>query len=342
MEENPYRSPRPYAPEPLPPPPGDFRDQSVGLTIFGGIQVVVGGFLALSTLVTVGMAVTMAVGGRGASFQWQQMAGNALMSGVLAVGLIWLGVGTILARRWAWALNLVGAWLSLIVGTITSGVLVLKLPTMIAAVSKSQFFFPIAMVAGGVVLGLYIGMPLAFVLFYRRPAVRATCEWRDPHVRWTERCPLPVLAVSVVLAYGLLTVSGYAALGCVVPLFGQWVSGPLGGLILLIVAMAMGYLAWGAYRLRPAAWWGTLALVIVVGISSLATFARTDLLEMYRQMGMPAEQVALVEKAGMSGWWSHGGPQMLYLAAMVAYLFYVRRYFFPSEAVSETPPQVDV
>ena len=40
-------------------------------------------------------------------------------------------------------------------------------------------------------------LPAAFLVFYQRASVRATCQRRDPQARWTDRCPLPVLAVSL-------------------------------------------------------------------------------------------------------------------------------------------------
>ena len=50
---------------------------------------------------------------------------------------------------------------------------------------------------------VFVLLPIAWVLFYRSRHVQATCEARDPVARWTDACPLPVLALRVCLKKGV-------------------------------------------------------------------------------------------------------------------------------------------
>ncbi len=53
---------------------------------------------------------------------------------------------------------------------------------------------------GGMVI-----LPLLFVLFYRSRHVKATCESYHPAPDWSEACPLPLLALSLMFFVGAVT-----------------------------------------------------------------------------------------------------------------------------------------
>lgn len=326
MEDNPYCSPSPYTSEASPAPTG-FRDQRVGLRIFGSVQIVLGGFFGLGIL---GACLAMAMVTANASFSWRTLAGGVWVNLLLAIGLIWLGIGSILARRWAWALTLIGSCLSLVVGAVGGVSTALRLPAMLQTNPgklPSQVLTSITLVTAVVILGMFVGLPLAFAWFYRRPAVRATCYWYDAQTRWTDRCPLPVLGVVVVLGYGVLMIPALALNNCVLPLFGVLVSGPLGGLVLLLLTLLLGYLTWAAYRQQPTAWWGTVLLVLGGAASYAFSFALIDPVAMYTAMGLPAEQIAAMQKMGVVGWASQAGVMLVECAALLVYLFMVRHHF---------------
>ena len=69
--------------------------------------------------------------------------------------------------------------------------------------------------------GVMLVLPAGFLLFYQRASVCATCQRRDGQVRWTDRCPLPVLAVSVLMAFSALCMLSMAVGWPVFPVFGD-------------------------------------------------------------------------------------------------------------------------
>ena len=143
---------------------------------------------------------------------------------------------------------------------------------------------------------------------------------------------MPVLALSIVMALSVVSMSSVVVGGCVMPLFGVFVSGAAGSAVILLMALVLAYLAWGAYRLRMAAWWGMLLLWIAGTLNMAVTFSRTSLTEMYEKMGMPAAQLEMMRKAGFDESMSRWGLWMGLVGgvAWLGYLLYVRRYFVRS------------
>jgi hypothetical protein len=170
-------------------------------------------------------------------------------------------------------------------------------------------------------------MPLVFVLFYRGAGVKATCEARDPTPRWTDRCPLPVLALSVMLAWGALSFLVSAPIA-IVPFFGRYLTGPPGALIMSALGGVFAWLAYGVFRLMPVAWWASVALSCIGTISAAVTFARVDMMEfMLSTMPFPEESAMALQMFDFGGgmvWQTVG-----FGAGFIVYILCLRRYFQP-------------
>jgi len=187
----------------------NFKDRKAGLIVFGILQIIFGGFCALMVpLMILGMITSTALKDSSTtSMNASMMIPGVLFYILLAVWFICMGIGSIRARRWARALLLVSSWIWLI-GGISGLISVLVLmPDMYDQMAKSgqmpqemartmKYIMTVFMTV------FYVVIPGVLVLFYRSKNVKATCEIRDPHVRWTDKCPLPVLAVSLILLSG--------------------------------------------------------------------------------------------------------------------------------------------
>ncbi len=315
-----------------------FRDQSTGLAVYGIFQILIGGFCGLMTLFMLLMPMVPHPGmPPGQAPNAVMMVPAASMYVIAAVVFISLGVGSMGARRWARTLTVVLSWIWLVFGTAAMATFMFVIPRMFASMPQNEQLPPGALVGleimtGGMMTCLYIILPVLFLVFYQRASVRATCEWRDPQVRWTDRCPMPVLAVSIVLASTTISMAPLTACGFPLPFFGVLLSGIQGAILLLVWISAAACLAWGTYRLKMAAWWGTLLLMIAGSASAVVTFSRVSMMEMYEKMGMPEAQLEMIRKTGMA----ESVSSMMYwlvvpsAAIMVGYLLYVRRYFVRS------------
>ena len=224
---NPYRSPGEQPQQgPEAAAASRIRDQSTGLVVFGIFQILIGCFcllmVPLMLLVATMPQPGMPPGRAPTAAMMVPAAGFYLPSAVLAISL---GVGSDPRRRSARTLTVVLSWLWLVMGWPAWRRGVFMMPRTLASMPQNvklppQGLVMIQAVTGGMLTCVYILLPLVYLLFYQRASVRATCEWRDPQVRWTDRCPMPVLAVSILLAFGLISMTPLVAYGFLMPFFG--------------------------------------------------------------------------------------------------------------------------
>ena len=321
---------------PTPPPvEPSYKDRRTGLIVFGIFAILIGGICALLVPVVV-FGQMMAARKLGTDFDGSAAFVGATVYGVMAVVLIWLGIGSVLARRWARALLLCLAWIGLIIGVIAMPAVVVTMSSIGDIMRAQGQTVPPAMlaiikfIALATAFVIYIAIPGIAVLFYRSPHVRRTCEVRDPVERWTDRCPLPVLALCLLKGFGAVM------LLVILPIYGQ--AFPLAGFVvqgwparLLWLAMIafMIYAARGFYRLDLRVWWIYTVVALLLWTSSLVTLQRVGLVDFYRQMGLPERQLEVMANNPLL---RNGSILWLSLASMLAvlgYLIYVRRYFAP-------------
>lgn len=314
--------------EPGVPPP--YEDRKTGLVVFGIMTLLLGGLCALFVpLVFFSQAMAAKAGGGNAQ---PSMLPAAMVYGLLAVVLVWLGIGSIMARRWARALLLIFSWTWLIIGLISIGMMAVMLPQIVDATKTSEqpgqppaiIFMLIPMVFLGI---FFVIVPGVWVYFYRSRHVKATCEALDPVERWTDRSPLPVIAVCLWLAFSvpmMLIMAG--AYGSVIPLFGSFVTGPAGSAIYVFLAALWGYSAWSLYRLEWRGWWIVVVSMSVFGVSAFITYSRHDISELYTLMGYPAEQIAQIQKFSFLKGQNMAWASVAGMIPFLGYLFYLRKF----------------
>jgi hypothetical protein len=312
------------------PPPGH-KNRRAGLIVFGILLILIGAgcalmipMMILGQLLTPSTRPVMPV---------RQLIPAILVYAGLATAFIWLGIGSIQCRRWARALILVFGWIWLVIGLMSAAFLAILLPQVLAAVPTPTGEVPpevrlfITLFTMGCAGIVYILLPGVLVLFYQSRHVKATCEIRDPVRRWTDACPLPVLAACLLLATGgmamLAIPLGYRS---VLPFFGMLISGIPALLLILAMSALFLWLTWAFYRLQPRGWWVALVYLVVMTASTVITFSRVNLLDMYRTMGFPADQLEMMEQLSFL----RDNLLVFFLAAMLPYLGFIlwlKRYF---------------
>jgi hypothetical protein len=328
--------------------PVPYKDRSAGLILFGALEMLLAlGCLGMLALASLGFAVAPQ---GGAPVPLRTMLPSLGIYLLLGAFFAAMGIGTILARRWARTLMLIVSWLWMIVGILSLGVLLFVLPDLfdriqeIEGAGNPQAAEMMGFVRGcalAVIALMYVVLPGIFILFYRGRNVRATFEARDPVPRWTDRCPAPVLALSLILGYAAFAFLVTAAIGAV-PFFGQVMTGPAAVLVLVVLAAMMVVLARAVYRLEPWSWWAVAAFWLLGSLSSASfVLGGFDWRALYAAMGMPTQEI---EKLGLFE--ALQGPAMKVLVALstagtLGYLLWVRRFFHrparPVPAPGETP-----
>jgi uncharacterized membrane protein len=329
MNETPEADPAATCPLPVP-----YKDRSTGLIVFGiltiGLGCLAGLFVLLLLVQSAGIAHQEAA-------PVQTLLPAMAVYGGLAAALVWLGIGSIMARRWARALLLIFSWSWLIVGLITLLCMAFFVPTIMAGMHSAgvngQPALPAAAM-GAVMFGMFlmfgvffVVLPAIWVVFYNSRHVKATCATRDPVVRWTDACPLPVLAVclwTIVSAPTMLLMpmAGHS----VMPFFGVFLTGFSAAMFCLAIVAVWCYAAWLLYKLEQRGWWLLLAGWCLVMISSILTFARHDVLEMYRLMQYPDTVIQQMQKSGFLAGNQMVWMMLLFMAPFLGYLLFIKKF----------------
>ena len=322
---------------PVEPTPMPYQDRSTGLVVFGILTILVGCMTGLLVLL---MLVGHLAAARNTNVPPPPLSAilpAILIYGILAVSLVWLGIGSIKARRWARALLLIFSWSWLLVGAIALVSMAFVMPKILAGASggpDAHHELPASAMAGVMaamflVLGVFfIIVPVVWIFFYQSRHVKATCETRDPVTRWTDACPLPVLAVCLWLAFSapmllVMPVMGHG----VMPFFGMFLTGLPGTLLCLALAALWIYAAWLLYKLDRRGWWLILIAMVVFMVSAVLTYARHDIIEMYQLMGYPQAQIEQMQKIGL-----FTGNRMVWMTTFsmvpfLGYILFIKKYF---------------
>ncbi len=253
---------------------------------------------------------------------------------------VWSGVGVMLGRRWARALLSAVSRLWLAAGLLGGGVACWLVPRMMptvlaqgagAAPDAAALPAGVPWVIYGCMAGCigvaYVLLPGALAWFFGRPSVRATCERKDPLPRWTDRCPDSVLVLVLLLGYAAAMFPATLAMG-VMFAFGRVISGFAAALFAALLAATSGVLAVGVYRLRPAAWWGMVALLAFGGAAWSGFFiSAATLRELYAGMGMDVSQPGMAALLAAFDGPGFGLLGLALVGAGVGYLLYVRPHF---------------
>ncbi len=259
----------------------------------------------------------------------------------IAAMLAALGIGSIQAKRWARALNLILSWIGLIAGVLITVAMAVMLPSSFlagmrqAANQSSNVAQPptgfMAVILTFIIVFfaiIFVLVPLAFLLFFSRNDVAETCKRRDPVERWTDRCPLPVLAVSILLGLSVPYSLILAVTAPMIPFFGKYVTGILGAAALILLAFFDGFVAFAFYRQRVWGWWLAVIALALRLASAIITFRHDDILRAYSKMGWSQTQLnALSANPGFRTgtsmlWWS-----LAFGIIMLLYLLWIKRYF---------------
>ena len=322
---------------PIEPTPMPYQDRSTGLIVFGILTILLGCLTGLLILLMLVGRLIAAGNTNVPPAPLSAILPAVLIYGILAVALVWLGIGSIKARRWARALLLIFSWGWLIMGLIAMSSMAFIMPKILAgaasAGTNANHAAPAAAIAGAMavmllVLGVFfIVVPAVWIFFYHSRHVKATCETRDPVTRWTDACPLPVLGLCLwlLVSVPMMVVMPIVGHG-VIPFFGTFLTGLPGGLLCLVIAALWAYAAWRLYKLDVRGWWLILIAFVVFMVSSVLTYARHDIIEMYQLMGYPQAQIDQIQKTGLLT-----GNRMAWLMTFamlpfLGYILFVKKY----------------
>ncbi len=307
------------------------KDRSVGLVVFGVLQVFIG--LGCAALIPLSL-VAQSLGNVGgvASTDARSALPPMVFYAVLSTAFVWLGVGSIRARRWARELSVSLSWVWFLTGICSLIFAWLLLPSALSTFAGEGGFSPEVVVAVTVVttgvLGLvYVLLPGAFLIFFRSPHVAATCRARGPSRQWTDDLPQRLLTLIIVWVLAAVSVLVMPAYRFVAPFFGVLLAGSAGAFVWLVVLIGCVLLAWGSIRREMWAWLGAVIGVFMAGLSSVLTSLRVEPWQILRAMDLPDDQAALITDSMMPDRWVVALFWVVAWGSFLAYLATLRRFF---------------
>lgn len=315
--------------------PAEYKDRRDGLIVFGILLIILGCVCACGIpLSLVGLLMSEHMPS-GSKLSLRMLLPGLAFYLVAAVTFIWLGIGSIKCRRWARALLLVLGWFWLLVGVSALAIISFTMSGLLT--HPGQDMPQISAASRGIMLAIMLGMgsvlyvfiPGALVLFYRSPHVKATCEARDPKIRWTDACPLPVLGVSLLLAFSSVSMLTTCLSYQIIPFFGMYLTGFSAVAVLLLLAAAYGFSSWNFYKVRMIGWWTAIACYSASMISSSITFMLIGYSKMYELMELSPTQLQQIKQMGL---FEHKvWLLMLSTLPVIGFIIYTKKYFKKSD-----------
>ena len=314
------------------------KDRTLGLIIFGVVSILIGGFCALLIpLMFLSVALSETVTGGGVDVRSASSA--SALYGFMAAVFVWLGIGSIRARRWARELLLSVSWIWLLTGICSMVIGILVVPAVVGGTGVDTGIPPemtmiVMLVIFALIGSLYVVLPALFVLFYRSPHVAATCRARHPDPQWVDACPRRLLTLMVVWVLFAVSALLMPAYNFFFPFFGIVLTGVVGATLWALVLAVCVALAVGTCRKAPWAWWGGLALTLVFTLSSALVTLRLDLSEIMGLMKLPEDQVAMMDTLPMFDGWVLVFGTVFVWGTFIFYLMTLRQYFAPPTTVA--------
>lgn len=327
----------------------DYKDRSTALVVFGIIEILGGALAALMIpFMLLGMVLARKTAGAGPP---GSMAMPLVTYLGLAASLVTLGIGAVMARRWAWALNLILSWLWLITGSLVTVAMIAFMPSSFMAGMRTAAEqnpnagnMPTGVMAAVLTFFIVLAaiflvfLPIGFLLFYRSRNTEETCKHRDPVERWTDRRPLPVIAAALLTASGAVyyVVSSFTT--PIFPLFGRYLTGWTAAGPLLALALMDGYIAVSFVKMKIAGWWLAIIMLPMRLVSAGITLWRAGLIDAYSRLGWSAAQLQalraspMVSSRALAFWILGLGG--IYLGFIV----WLKRYFRSYQAAVYTEP----
>ncbi len=247
----------------------NFKDQKGGLVFFGLVKVLFGVVIILFFIMTL---FTLVLSRSMDSNLTQQLSFSVIIAEtfmyfILGASLIILGIGSIKKTRWARALTLIFSWMTFVLGIFISIVFYLAGNYIFSKVAAlAQLDSNAVQIVRGFVLLFFIFIlvivPGVFILFYRRNSVIRTVEKYDHKERWTDKCPLPLLALCFILCFTGLFPLFTTSTGLAAPFFCAVIKGLPAAVLLIANAVICIYLAVQIYKKKNRSWYYSLYLYL--------------------------------------------------------------------------------
>ncbi|MEM7386875.1 MAG: hypothetical protein AAF514_18200 [Verrucomicrobiota bacterium] len=285
----------PAPPSPPQPEPRNLGKHRTGLILFGILTILIG---LLMLLGAIGNVVQLGIAGGMMEFRMISLTIlGVCLNLVYTVAAIWIGVGLIMARRWARSLMVALSGVTfgmMTVMTVLFGVLLILLSGRIPQIlnyldqmgggpgpEERGVFVAILCVVALFMFFIYVILPGIVFLYHRKENVRLACEFVDRKIRWTDRVPLTVLGLGIMMFFAsvsALSLAGYQRF----PLFGMWLTGIPAIVLSVVLSLAYVVSAVLCLRVKMAGLLLSMALTGLFLLTLLITLAPATVKDLFQ------------------------------------------------------------
>ncbi len=230
------------------------------------------------------------------SFMFGNIAGQIVGYYLIAALCVPLGYGHLTMRRWARTLALTLLWSWLVVGA------PLTVVVSFVLLGSKDLSLPAALAALVVLVLSYLVLPWLLIRFYQGRNVRQSFEARDAGPSWVEALPMPILVLSALYLFYIVILHLLILFNGMFPLFGVFVFGFRGILLLDISIMCLAGLVWGTLRQRGWAWWGAVIGLGLFTFSTVLTFFRSSYLTILSGLAFPPREIDILDGVPAQGY----------------------------------------
>ncbi len=276
-----------------------FKNKS-GFLIAAGILLLLTSILAGCGILSIPLAALAPKRPGQVDLHAGQIVSVTLMYAVLTTVLAWLGIGTLMKRRWSRPLVMILTTHWLLMGVISTIVMVAIFPMLRDQIATDPNMPPgvagiALMVSLLMIVVMLVALPGVILWLVKSDDARLTVEYFDPTPRWTDQCPLKILGLTLTLwVAGIFF--GLMAFQPVLPIFGTMLQGAAAVGIALAIAAALILAGYWVYRMDMRGWWlGLLAIVLPV-LAALPTLLFMPVIDWYRAAGTPEQQLVQIAK----------------------------------------------
>lgn len=285
----------------------DYKNQARVITIIG-ILLLLGG-IAIGFLGPIEMYCfyLFSEGGRFyyegfgfGSFMFGNIASQIIGYYLISIIFIILGYGHIKVRRWVRKISLSLLWSWLVVG------LPLVIVIFFILTGTKKLPYPTVMLSL-VFLGLsYMVFPWLLIRFYSGQKSGQFFEAKDTNPYWTDNIPTQILVLSILYMFYIVMLHILILFKGIFPVFGVFITGLKGIIMLDISIVFLVCLIWGTIKLRLWAWWGSVIFFGLFTLSTVLTFFKTSYLNMLSILAFPSREMEFLRVIPIEGYYLAG------------------------------------
>ncbi|MHB8807029.1 MAG: hypothetical protein ACYC59_05560 [Anaerolineaceae bacterium] len=281
----------------------DHKNKSGMIKTIGYFLLMVGIAIGLLALVEVYCFYLFSEGGRFhyegfgfGSFMFGNIAGQIIAYYLLAALCIPLGCGHIKLKSWIIPVSKTLLWAWMVVG----GPVTILIAFLLFA-SKS-LSLPAAILALLFMVLSYLVFPKLLISFYRNPDVIKTIENKNNRLYWINSVPVPVLVLSFLYFFYILILQIFTLFNGIFPMFGTFLFGMPGILLLDLSIIIFATLIWGTLQRRPWAWGASVIWMGLFMFSTVFTFSRYSYSSLLSGLAFPPEEIDILKGIPVQGY----------------------------------------